>query len=672
MFELSIALKYLIPRKRHLSVTLIALMSTAVISIVVWLLLVFLSVTEGMEKAWLKKLTALNAPLRITPTPAYFSSYYYKIDSLSSAENFSPKTLGEKLEAPLTTSYDPEEDPELPTYFPKAHLTPSGDLLDPVKELARSLNALKQEEPSLLFQDYEMSGATLKLQLLRSANPFASGQESLSFLTQVSYLATPPSDPSILNPLLIPPNAKELNHLLFLAGYRMEGLLRAEKPDVLLDQRAFEQKVRKLLSNVEVTSVTTSCPHFRLPASLLPIEESFSVHGFFEEGQLTELLLPSDPAKPHKHALKGTFKDGVATFAGKSHPWQRPLLLEMPLTLHAKVRPFKEIALLEQITLEVSGTLQGKKIKGILPWKDLFIESFTLKSTPSELFVEGEETGILLPKSFQENGVLLGDKGFISYSSSTASSLQEQRSAVFVAGFYDPGIFSIGNKCLLVPRKITRTINAANTSFIFDKIALNGFQVWVDDPNKALALKAKIEASLEEKDLSRYFQVTSFQEYDFAKDLLQQFQSDKYLFSLIGLLILLVACCNIFSFLILLVSDKKKEIAILEVMGASKKSIALIFGLTGTFIGLLGSAIGIFAALCTLHNIDAVVGLLSQLQGHEAFHQSFYGSSLPNVLSGRALLFIAIATPLLSLLAGLIPALKACRLNPSTLLRSES
>ena len=49
MFEVSVAFKYLIPRKKHLSVTLIAMMSVGVISLIVWLLLVFLSVTSGIE-----------------------------------------------------------------------------------------------------------------------------------------------------------------------------------------------------------------------------------------------------------------------------------------------------------------------------------------------------------------------------------------------------------------------------------------------------------------------------------------------------------------------------------------------------------------------------------------------------------------------------------------------
>ena len=60
-----------------------------------------------------------------------------------------------------------------------------------------------------------------------------------------------------------------------------------------------------------------------------------------------------------------------------------------------------------------------------------------------------------------------------------------------------------------------------------------------------------------------------------------------FLYVPIGLVVLLVACCNIISLLILLVNDKKKEIGILQAMGATKKSIALIFGLSGALIGLV-------------------------------------------------------------------------------------
>jgi lipoprotein-releasing system permease protein len=88
-------------------------------------------------------------------------------------------------------------------------------------------------------------------------------------------------------------------------------------------------------------------------------------------------------------------------------------------------------------------------------------------------------------------------------------------------------------------------------------------------------------------------------------------------------------------------------------------------------MGIVSSVLGTIAALFTLHHIDVIVQLLSFIQGHEAFNTTFFGKSLPNTLSPNAVTFILSITPLLSLLAGLVPAIKACRLQPSAILRSE-
>src|SRR5262249_16583233 len=117
MFELSVACKYLIPRRRQLSVSIISLISILVIALVVWLIVVFFSVTDGLEKNWVKKLTALTAPVRMTPTDAYYNSYYYPVDTISDNSNYSFKTIGEKKRAPTANPYQPELDEEIPAYW---------------------------------------------------------------------------------------------------------------------------------------------------------------------------------------------------------------------------------------------------------------------------------------------------------------------------------------------------------------------------------------------------------------------------------------------------------------------------------------------------------------------------------------------------------------------------
>jgi lipoprotein-releasing system permease protein len=69
--------------------------------------------------------------------------------------------------------------------------------------------------------------------------------------------------------------------------------------------------------------------------------------------------------------------------------------------------------------------------------------------------------------------------------------------------------------------------------------------------------------------------------------------------------------------------------------------------------------------------LDFVINLLSSIQGHSFFNASFFGNKMPNELSVNALIFVAILTPILAIIAALIPAIKASKINSSSSLRSE-
>src|SRR6202041_650361 len=115
-------------------------------------------------------------------------------------------------------------------------------------------------------------------------------------------------------------------------------------------------------------------------------------------------------------------------------------------------------------------------LSGIVPWENLDVSKAAFKtanlssgSVPWPVFEEKKiqlpinaerETGVLLAKNYRDNGLMIGDRGYLSYNSATVSSMQEQRLPIFVAGFYDPGILSVGNRCILVPSFVTQTINA--------------------------------------------------------------------------------------------------------------------------------------------------------------------------------------------------------------------
>ncbi len=673
MFELSVALKYLIPRRKQLSVSLIALLSVVVISLVVWLVLVFLSVTEGIERGWLSKLTTLNAPLRITPTPQYFDSYFYQIDSVSGQSQYAYKNIGEKIQTVSSNPYQLHEDGELPMRFPQPDLNENGSLKDPVKELLACLENVKQSHRDLVYQDFEISGALMRLQLLRPGVGIRS-EETQGFLTQVSYLASFPDRCPELASLLLSPSEKDLNHLLFLASHSTE-LSRQDAPALTAKTTpdTTQSRIAELLKQVHIQQLKPRNLYWQLSPALLPEHQTLIGTAQFRGGHLSRIDIPVDAAKA-KEQIK-IWKEGDSLFfqdskgQTQSLPPATPLLVNGPLVLNVmdvvKDTPIFQIrAALQGVTLSGKVNLEGLEIARA----DFLNKQSTMLWVPANA---EKETGVLLAKSYLANGVLIGDRGYLSYSSSTSSSVQEHRLPIFVAGFYDPGLFSVGNKCILVPPSVTRTINASSSAFHLDKTQSNGLLVWFKDLEQTDAIKQELVAALAAQGLSAYWQVTTFRDYDFAKDLLQQFQSDKTLFALVGVIILIVACCNIISLLVLLVNDKKREIGILQAMGASRFSIAAIFGCCGVGLGILSSLIGTIGALITLHHIDVIAQVLSFFQGHDAFNAVFFGKSLPDQLSHNAVLFISIATPFLSLLAGLVPAIKACRLRPSAILRSE-
>lgn len=661
MFEAAFIKKYLTPKRKQLSSSLIALLSIGVITVVVWLVVLFLSVTEGIEKSWLDKLTSLNAPVRIKPTEAYFASYYYNVDRYSAASHYLSKSLGQKARALLSDPHDSSFDESLPLEIPKPERLANGQLLDPVKELTGGLSAL-----GLNYQDVEMSGALLRLDLIRKEPGNLHPAEMKSQLTNVSYLASFPSKNPALSELLVAPTVGDLNNLL-------HQEMRTETKDL------------SWLENVQIQTLAPRAELWKLPIDLLPEKTPFAVEAYHHGEQISHLLLPTSDCRSHDQSIE---RRGDRLFFKGKQGAEIPLEPKTPIFSLGKLDLAVEGSI-EKGLFAVSGLLQEQKVAGRVPleglevkeasFQTMFVEEpknpphwpfFTKMAEPS-LPEKERGYGILLAKSYHENGVRMGDCGYLAYSSPSLSGTKELHLPVYIAGFYDPGIMAVGNKCILVPPSITESINRVESPYTLEKSEANQYFVWLKNLKDTQKTKGEILQMLEDRHIGKYFTVETFHDYEFAKPLMQQFQSDKYLFTLIGIIILLVACTNIISLLAVLVSDKKKEIGILRAMGARRSSIVAIFACSGGLIGLMSCLLGLLLGWLTLHNIDHVVHLLSALQGHDAFNTQFFGTSLPHTVSPRALLFAAIATPCMALLSGLIPAIKAARLDPCNALRSE-
>lgn len=704
MFELSVACKYLTPRWRQLSVSIISLISILVIALVVWLIVVFFSVTHGLEKAWVQKLVALTAPVRITPTDAYYASYYYHVDSISAASNYALKSIGEKRSATQTDPYDPNFDEEPPSQWQSLPRNADGTAKDPVKQAFQIISTI----PGATARDYEMTAGNLRLRLVRDG---VAGQQNQAFLSQVTYLGSfDPDNPSLPRSISTV-TMDDLNNILKMLSVTSDNI-QEDRPEALyqMDSPSMQRQLSRFFQSTSVQALKTPSEGWQIPKQLLP--ESVQWRGALvsnAEGKQLYVLIPTQ-AQQVDHLEKNEVRDGyfvqpvdVAIQNGKiTLTTDEPLLQQHQLPLVIPGNILIPASLLEtsiekakraqDVRFAIAMPVQGTTIQGIVNYGRLTIGKAELRQQYSEQPVAtpfwpyqisdaGHATqmilptdpiageGILLPKNFRESGVLVGDRGYLAYSTPTASALQEQRLPIYVANFYDPGIIPIGGKFVIANQSVTNLIRSSHNQE--GTLQSNGINVRFDNLDRADQIKADLTKAFETAGIAPYWHIETFREFEFARDLIQQLRSDRNLWTLIATVIIIVACSNIVSMLIILVNDKKTEIGILRSMGASSASIAAIFGICGVVMGMVGSVIGTLVAIVTLKNIQALVSFISRIQGHEMLNPMFYGDTLPNEISYEALAFVIIATSITSLLAGIIPAMKASLMRPATILRAE-
>ncbi|MBS0624027.1 MAG: FtsX-like permease family protein [Verrucomicrobia bacterium] len=655
-FTVSVALKYLVPKWRQLSVSIISLVSVIMISLVVWLTIVFLSVSHGVKNKWVSQLLALNAPIRVTPTDAYYQSYYYKVDSLSSTSFYTTRSLGEKLQADQSDPYDPLVDAELPLYFPLADRHSDGALKDIVKESWQIIQNL----PGVTVREYETALGNLRLNLIREV-PGEGVEETC--LSQLSYFTNVDPENKSFSNLILPPSLEDLTKLL------------SSLP---------QQALFSFFDYLNVNQVTTKSYESPLLPSLYPDQGVLKGCGILIDGELIKVVVPQKeaglPALKLHYESKGysvvetslSFKDETLQ---EDYPY---VTLEggMPWKASVLKKSLPSAISYQDVLLKLTTTIQGLNFEGTAPLRYFDVtQTKIVKDSPFWAY-EGSipvngllGDGVVISKNYRENGVRIGDTGYLSYMATTSSSTQEQRLPIYVAGFYDPGLIALGHKCVFVDPKVTTSLRGSLS--ITDRNLGNGLNVWLKDSGQAKVIASQIRQQLEKAALAPYWEVQSYHDYDFVKPILQQLESDQTLFTLIAIIILLVACSNIISMLILLVNDKRKEIGILLAMGATKRQIGSIFGLCGCLTGILSGFIGITIAIFTLRHIEALVNLLNKLQGHDVFQSAFYGASLPSEISWSAICIVLVTTIILSLIAGLVPALKAAAVKPTETLRAD-
>jgi lipoprotein-releasing system permease protein len=155
-------------------------------------------------------------------------------------------------------------------------------------------------------------------------------------------------------------------------------------------------------------------------------------------------------------------------------------------------------------------------------------------------------------------------------------------------------------------------------------------------------------------------------------NLFRAVQIEKRMMFIILTLIIAVATFNVVSTLVMLVTDKQSDIAILRTLGAPPASILKIFVVQGAIIGVLGTLLGVVGGVLLALNVETVVPALETALGFKFLSKDVYLiPDLPSEVHLDDVLTVAVISLVLAFLATLYPSWRASKVNPAEALRYE-
>ncbi len=147
---------------------------------------------------------------------------------------------------------------------------------------------------------------------------------------------------------------------------------------------------------------------------------------------------------------------------------------------------------------------------------------------------------------------------------------------------------------------------------------------------------------------------------------------EKTMMFIIMTLIVAVAAFNVVSMLVMVVTDKQSDIAILRTYGVSPKSIQWIFIIQGSLIGFVGTVLGVAGGLALALNLAEIVAFVENLFDMKVLSPSvYYISDLPSEVRSGDVIYVACISFFLTVLATIYPARKAAKTQPAEALRYE-
>ncbi|MEX2474835.1 lipoprotein-releasing ABC transporter permease subunit [Marinobacter sp.] len=307
------------------------------------------------------------------------------------------------------------------------------------------------------------------------------------------------------------------------------------------------------------------------------------------------------------------------------------------------------------------GDVRGVLLNGVLPDQERdvsIIEDHMREGTLADL--KSGEFGIIIGRTMASSLRLgLGDKVTVVLpeASVTPAGVLPRLKRFTVKGIFSVGAELDGNYTLIHmddASKLMRTDGKAK-----------GVRLLVDDLFAAPRVAEQAASGLD----GRYYISDWTRTHG---NLFQAIRMEKTMIGLLLMFIVAVAAFNIVSTLVMVVTDKTADIAILRTMGATPGRIMRIFIIQGGVIGIFGTLVGTALGVLGALNISGFIAWIEAVMGHKFLNADVYFISyLPSQLLWQDVLIISSAGLAMSLLATIYPAWRASRVDPAEALRYE-
>lgn len=312
--------------------------------------------------------------------------------------------------------------------------------------------------------------------------------------------------------------------------------------------------------------------------------------------------------------------------------------------------------------------VQGAIIRGVLPNAEDAVADLGRNMKVGQLSeLKAGEFGIILGADLAYNlGVQVGDKVLLMAPQGqfTPAGIVPRLKQFTLIGLFQVGMYEYDAGLALI-----HLDDAAKLYRMGDNVS--GVRLKLDDLFDAPLIGASLANRLNNRLVASgqyYVSDWTQQHANFFKAV----QMEKRVMFIILTLIVAVAAFNIVSTLVMAVTDKRADIAIMRTLGASPSSILCIFIVQGALIGLVGTLLGaVFGVLIAL-NISIIIPFIESLFHVQFLSKEVYAiSELPSDLIWADVLVIVLMSFALSLLATLYPSWRASKINPAEALRYE-